>query len=127
MVEAAGVEPSAHYECWALTTAWEKNGKNEGEMFSEKQLYKALELYRQDVPFKGTITKGKADKLLEKGEVCRGWIIDSGGLEYFHIIKSPNDYPELTMLVSEDKEQLFMMTIMMGMQNNIDLDDLFTK
>ena len=127
MVEAAGVEPEVHLKYWAFTTTWERNGKNEVEMLSEKQLYQALEFYRQSVPFEGTITKQKADKLLEKGKICRGWIIGSGGLEYFHIIKSPRNYPELTILISEDEEQLFMVTIMLGMQNHIDLYDLFSE
>ena len=96
-------------------------------MLSEKQFNQALELYRQDVAFEGTITKQKADTLLEKGKICRGWIVSHDGLEYFHIIKSPMNYPELTILIAEDEEQLFMSTIMLGMQNNIDLDDFFTK
>ena len=127
MVEAAGVEPEVHLKYWAFTTTWERNGGNEGEMISEKQFYQALEFYRQSVPFEGTRTKQKADKLLEKGKICRGWIVGHGGLEYFHIIKSPMNYPELTILIAEEEEQLFISTIMIGMQNDIDLDDLFTK
>ena len=127
MVEAAGVEPSAHLKYWAFTAAWEKNGKTEGEMFSKKQLCKALEYYRHTVPFEGTVTREKTEELLEQNKICRGWILEGNNLEFFHIIKSPTNYPEFTILISEDEEQLFMMTIMLGMQNNIDLYDLLAK
>ena len=36
-------------------------------MFTEKQFHQALEQYHQNVPFEGTITQEKADKLLELG------------------------------------------------------------
>ena len=96
-------------------------------MLSDKQLYYALEYYRHTVPFEGTITRNKAEELLAKNKICRGWILEGNDLEFFHIIKSPSNYPELAIFVSEDEEQLFMATIMLGMQSNFDLNDLFAE
>lgn len=96
-------------------------------MFSKKQFQQLLKCYRQDVPFAGTITQERADELLEEGKICRGRIFGQGRLEYFHIIKSPTHYPELTMLLSDSEETLLETTVMLGMQNNVDLEDLFTN
>lgn len=94
-------------------------------MLPQKMLTKALEIYRQEVPFIGTITNDKAEDLLKEGKICRGWMLGPSGLEYFHIIKSPSKFPELSILVSDSEENLFFSTVMLGQQKDVDLDKLF--
>lgn len=96
-------------------------------MISKKQFQKLLEAYHREVPFVGTITFEKANQILEEGKICRGWILGENGLEFFHIVKSPSNYPDLSILMGPDEETLLVSTVMMGMQNNIDLEKIFHK
>jgi len=102
--------------------------KKRGSHDFQKKFQLLLQCYCQDVPFIGTITLDKANQLLAEKKICRGWMLGSDGeLEFFHIIKSPTHFPKLTILVADSEENLLTTTVMLGMQNNVDLEDLFSK
>lgn len=87
----------------------------------------ALKQYRKDVPSVGTVTYERAQQLLSEGRICRGWTEVDGQRQYFHVIKSPGNYPKKSLMLSDSEEGLFEMTIHLGMQYDIDLDDLLTE
>ena len=87
----------------------------------------ALKQYRKDVPSVGTISSETVDQFLAEGRICRGWTNLDGQPQYFHIIKSPGSYPEKSAMFSNSEAELFQMTVHLGMQHGIDLDDLLTE
>ena len=94
-------------------------------MITKKQLKESLKCYHQDVPFIGTITEKKVHELFEEGIICRGWMTSSEGLEYFHIIRSPKENPELIILSAQNEDKLFEATLYLGQQHKIDIETLF--
>ena len=87
----------------------------------------ALKQYRRDVRTVGTISFEQAQNFLEDGNICRGWMKQEDGKMYFHIIKSPTNFPEKAIFSAESEKELFAMTDMLGMENNIELEDLPTE
>jgi len=92
---------------------------------SPEMLKAALKQYRSDVPSVGTISSEAVDQFLAEGRICRGWTQVDGKPQYFHIIKSPGSYPEKSALLGNSEKELFAMTVQLGMQHGIELDDLF--
>ncbi len=87
----------------------------------------ALKQYRKDVPTVGTINETKAQQFLSAGHICRGWIETADGKMYFHIIKSPEDYPHKAFFSGDNEAELFGMTVALGMEHEIELEDLVTE
>ena len=97
------------------------------EYLSEADLKAALKQYRKDVPTMGTVDAATLDKYLSEGRICRGWTNCDGRKQFFHIIKSPGSYPEKSVFYGNSESELFQMTIFLGMQHNITLNDLLTE
>ena len=96
------------------------------EIVPPAELKAALKQYRKDVLSVGTVSSEQIDKLLAEGRICRGWTDWDGQQKFFHIIKSPGSYPEKSVLYGETEEQLFQMTVYLGMQHDIPLNNLLT-
>ena len=96
-------------------------------MLNSKEIMDAFNIYKKQVPNIGTISLEQTDELLEKGKICRGRIIENNEIEYFHIVKSPTCFPEKSIFSGESELILFQMLIVMGMEKEIDLDDMFTE
>ncbi|HEX9046224.1 MAG TPA: hypothetical protein VF988_04295 [Verrucomicrobiae bacterium] len=95
-------------------------------MESDANLKAALKQYRKDVPTVGTIDSATVDQYLTEGRICREWTIWDGRKQFFHIIKSPGSYPEKSVFYGNSEQDVFQMTIRLGMQHGIDLKDLLT-
>jgi len=74
----------------------------------------------------GTASSEAVEQFLAEGRICRGWTTFAGKKKYFHIIKSPGSYPEKSAFYGKSESELFQMTIHLGMQHGIDLNDLLT-
>jgi len=97
------------------------------EIIPPSVLKQVLKQYRHDVPSVGTVPSEKVDQLLAEGRICRGWTTLDGQRQYFHIIKSPGHYPDKSAFYGDSEAALLEVTIHLGMQHNIDLDDLVTE
>lgn len=97
------------------------------DIIPPKALKAGLKQYRKDVPSVGTVSSEAVDQLFAEGRICRGWTTLDGQIKYFHIIKSPSRYPEKSVSFGESEKELFQMTIHLGMQHGIDLNDLLTE
>ena len=86
-----------------------------------------LKQYRKDVPSVGTVTSATVDEFLAAGRICRGWTELDSRKKYFHVIKSPGSYPEKSVFSADSETELLLLTIQLGMQYGIDLDDLFKE
>jgi hypothetical protein len=93
---------------------------------SESDFKAALKQYRKDVPTVGTVNSETVDKYLDEGRICRGWTAWDGRKQFFHIIKSPSSYPEKSVFYGNSERELFEMTIFLGMEHDIPLNDLLT-
>ena len=71
----------------------------------------ALKCYRKDVPYVGKIANADADKLLHNEKICRGWIVDEDSHKFFHIIKSPTNYPNFSIFYADNEEMVLKMTM----------------
>ena len=92
------------------------------DLIPPQALKEALKQYRKDVPSVGTVSFEESQDLLKKGMICRGWTIMGDERQYFHIIRSPQNYPEKTCLMGRNEKELFTTTIFLGMQSDIDFD-----
>ena len=95
------------------------------DSISPEDFKAVLKQYRKDVPSVGTATSAVVDEHLAAGRTCRGWTELDGRKQYFHIIKSPGHYPEKSVLSADSETELLQMTIQLGLQHNIELQDLF--
>ena len=86
-----------------------------------------LKQYRKDVPSVGTVSFTVVDEYLAVNRTCRGWTELGDRKQYFHIIKSPERYPVKSILYADSETELLQATIHLGMQHEIDLDDLFKE
>jgi len=91
-----------------------------------KETITAFNIYKQQVPDIGIVSLKQAEELLDKGQICRGRIIENNEIEYFHIVKSPTCFPDKSIFCGESELVLFQMLAIMGMQKEIDLDDILT-
>lgn len=94
------------------------------DIIPPEMLKEALKQYRKDVPSMGRISYDEVEKLLSEDRTCRGWTTVGGREQYFHIIKSPTKFPEKSAMFADSEKDLFQMTVHLGMQHEIDLDDL---
>jgi hypothetical protein len=97
------------------------------EYLSDADLKAGLKQYRHDVPTVGTIDAATLDQYLAEGRICRGWTDLNGKKQFFHIIKSPGSYPEKSVFYGDTESDVFQMTIHLGMQHGIPLNDLLTE
>ena len=72
------------------------------------------------------ISEQEVQRLLEVGRICRGWMSANGGRVYFHIVKSPTKFPEMALLTAVTERELFAMTVMLGIENEVDFEELVT-
>jgi hypothetical protein len=86
-----------------------------------------LKQYRKGVPSVGTVSSTVVDEFLAAGRTCRGWTDLNGRKQYFHIIKSPGRYPEKSVFYADSETELLQMTIHLGLQHEIHLEDLFQE
>jgi hypothetical protein len=93
-------------------------------IFDPKLLKQILKQYRHDVPSVGTVTREAVDQLLAVGRICRGWTTFDGKRQYFHIIKSPGSYPDKSAFFGDSETEVLEMTVHLGMQHEIDLENL---
>jgi hypothetical protein len=93
-------------------------------ILNSKEIMDAFNIYKKQIPDVGVVSLGQADELLEKGQICRGKIIENDEIEFFHIVKSPTSFPEKSIFSGETELSLFQMLIFMGMKKDIDLDDM---
>ena len=91
-----------------------------------KDIMIAFNIYKGQVPNVGTFSSEQVDELLEKGQICRGRITNSDKGNYFHIIRGPNNFPDKSLCVSDSEFNLFYMTLNMGMERGVDLDDMLS-
>ena len=84
----------------------------------------ALRQYRQDVPSVGANSEQEVQQLLEQGRICRGWMSRTGGKLYFHIVKSPTEFPSKALMTAATERELFAMTVMLGMEHEVAFEDL---
>jgi hypothetical protein len=87
----------------------------------------AFKRYRSDVPSVGTVSSERAQELLEEGFICRGWVLMDEGKLYFHVIKSPTDFPQKAILTAASEKELFAMSVMLGIENEIEFEDLVSE
>lgn len=97
------------------------------EMLSPQELKIAMKQYRSDVRSVGTVSFEKSQALLEEGRICRGWTKVDGRKQYFHIIRSPQNFPEKTFMTARNEKEVFTMTVYLGMQAEIEFDLLVSK
>ena len=95
-------------------------------ILTPQQIKAGLKQYRKDVPSVGTVTETVVDEFLAEGKICRGWTTWNGQKQFFHIIKSPDHYPEKSVFYADSEAELFEMTVGLGMQKDIDLKNLLT-
>jgi len=87
----------------------------------------ALKQYRTNFPSVGTVNEETINKLLAEGRTCRGWTTAEGRPQYFHIIKMSRNYPEKSVFFGDTELELFEVTLHLGMEHGIDLNDLLSK
>jgi hypothetical protein len=94
---------------------------------SNKKFKDSLKQYRHDVPSVGKVDYATVEQFLSEGRICRGWTQIDGQLQYFHIIRSPGYYPEKSIFSGNTENELFQITIHLGMQHGIDFEKLFAN
>lgn len=104
-----------------------QHGMSNPTGISDTEMQEAFQKYRQDVSSVGKVSPEEAQAFLDLGRICRGSIVRDGDKEFFHIIKSPTNYPEKSIFYSDSEKNLFMLTVMMGMGSGIEFGDLFSE
>ncbi len=97
------------------------------EIIPGSAIKEGLKQYRKDVPSVGTVSFEDSQQYLADGIICRGWTILEGKKRYFHVIRSPQEFPKKTFMVAESEKELFSMTVMLGMEAGIEFDLLVNE
>lgn len=91
----------------------------------DPKVFKALlKQYRHDVPTVGIVTQDVVNQLLVDGRICRGWVVTSGERMYFHIVRSPENYPEKTVSYGPSEEAVVTILIYLGYSKGVDFEHL---